>query len=51
VRGERDPIVGAGWASSLAEALRCEVVTVPGAAHCAHFTHPQAVVAAARGFV
>jgi pimeloyl-ACP methyl ester carboxylesterase len=51
LRGERDPIVSPAWASSLAAALGCEVVTITAAAHCAHFTHPHAVVSAASGLV
>ena len=48
VRGERDPIVPQPWAEEVARQLRCDVAVVPGAAHAAHFTHPEAVVAAAR---
>jgi 2-hydroxy-6-oxonona-2,4-dienedioate hydrolase len=48
VRGERDPIAPQPWAQHLAALLpqgRLEVVR--GAAHCAHFTHPEVVAAIA----
>jgi pimeloyl-ACP methyl ester carboxylesterase len=48
VRGERDPIVSAPWAERLAELAGTRLRTVPGAAHCAHFTAPWAVVAEVR---
>ncbi|HVM18132.1 MAG TPA: alpha/beta fold hydrolase [Gaiellaceae bacterium] len=44
VRGSRDPIAPAAWAehvAALAPAGRAAVV--PGAAHAAHFTHPEAL--------
>jgi pimeloyl-ACP methyl ester carboxylesterase len=49
VRGERDPIVSRAWAAQVAallhDATQCEI---RGAAHCAHFTHPEEVVASER---
>jgi len=49
VRGERDPIVSRAWAEQVAALLRdatqCEI---RGAAHCAHWTHPEQVAASER---
>ena len=51
VRGERDPIVSQPWANELARRLHGEIAVIPGAAHAAHFTHPEDVVAAAARFL
>jgi 2-hydroxy-6-oxonona-2,4-dienedioate hydrolase len=49
IRGERDPIVPQGWAEEVARLLpRSRLDVIPGAAHCAHFTHAEQVVAAGR---
>jgi pimeloyl-ACP methyl ester carboxylesterase len=49
VRGARDPIVSSAWvervAALLPDATVCEI---RGAAHCAHFTHPEEVAASER---
>lgn len=44
VRGARDPIVPRRWAEEVARLVpRGELVELPGAAHAAHFTHPEAL--------
>ena len=49
VRGERDPIVSQSWADRVTALLPDGVLCViPGAAHCAHFTHPEEVAASER---
>ena len=46
VRGERDPIVPQAWAEEVARLLPdARLDVIPGAAHCAHYTHPEEVVA------
>jgi pimeloyl-ACP methyl ester carboxylesterase len=44
VRGERDPICGRAWAELAAAVCGGPLVTVPGAAHAVHWSHPAAVV-------
>jgi pimeloyl-ACP methyl ester carboxylesterase len=52
VRGERDPIVPKEWAEEAAGLVPDgRLVVVPGAAHCAHFTHPEAVARAIADFL
>jgi hypothetical protein len=52
VRGERDPIVPKEWAEEAAGLVPGgRLVVVPGAAHCAHFTHPEAVARAIADFL
>jgi pimeloyl-ACP methyl ester carboxylesterase len=49
VRGQHDAIVSQGWAERVARLVpdgRLEVIR--GAAHCAHYTHPERVAASAR---
>jgi len=49
IRGERDPIVPQRWAEEVVGLLpdaRLEVIR--GAAHCAHYTHPEYVAASGR---
>ena len=49
VRGARDPIVPQRWAEEVARLLPdATVVVVPDAAHCAPYTHPDAVAASER---
>jgi pimeloyl-ACP methyl ester carboxylesterase len=49
VRGERDPIVPKVWAEQVASLLPDATSReIPGAAHCAHFTHPREVAATER---
>jgi 2-hydroxy-6-oxonona-2,4-dienedioate hydrolase len=46
VRGARDPLVPHPWAERLTAAFRAgELHVIAGAAHAAHFTHPEAVAA------
>ena len=52
VRGERDPIVPQAWAEQATRLLPDGALAiVPGAAHCAHFTHPEAVARAIGDFL
>lgn len=44
VRGEHDTVCGAPWARLAAGVVRGRLVEVPGAAHAAHWSHPEAVV-------
>lgn len=47
MRGERDPIAPQPWIEEIARRLpRARVQVVEGAAHCAHYTHPEAVASA-----
>jgi len=49
VRGARDPIVPQAWAEEVTQLLPdATLVLVPGAAHCVHYTHPEAVAASER---
>ncbi len=52
VRGSRDPIAPQLWVEEMARLLpRGEVLVIPGAAHVANYTTPDALAAAVRGFV
>lgn len=52
IRGERDPLVSAGWAETVAGRLpHGRLVTVPGAAHTMNFFNPDAFTAAALPFL
>lgn len=44
VRGEHDPVCGGPWAELVAGVASAPLVTVPGAAHAVHWSHPEAVV-------
>jgi pimeloyl-ACP methyl ester carboxylesterase len=49
VRGARDPIVPQAWAEEVTRLLPdATLVVIPGAAHCAHYSHPEAVAASER---
>ncbi len=44
MRGERDPTMPERWARRVTELLRHgRMRTIPGAAHCAHYSHPEVV--------
>jgi pimeloyl-ACP methyl ester carboxylesterase len=50
IRGAHDPICPAGWAREAAALLpEGRLVTVAGAGHAVHFSHPREVAAALRG--
>ena len=47
IRGEHDPTMPDRWARRVTELLpHGRMLTIPGAAHCAHYTHPEPVAAA-----
>lgn len=51
VRGEHDPISPERWVEEVAAAGEGTWTTVAGAAHAAHFTHPEEVLALARTYL
>lgn len=52
VRGERDPLVPPGWAEEVAHLLpRGHLVVLPGAAHAANFSAPDALLRAILPFL
>jgi pimeloyl-ACP methyl ester carboxylesterase len=46
IRGSRDPLAPAGWCEHVARLLSAVLVTIPSAAHAAHWSHPAETVAA-----
>jgi pimeloyl-ACP methyl ester carboxylesterase len=46
IRGERDPLAPERWCEHVARVLGSELVTIPGAAHATHWSHPAETVAA-----
>jgi pimeloyl-ACP methyl ester carboxylesterase len=52
VRGSEDPIAPAEWVQELASRFPCgEVLELPGAAHTANYSHPEALAAATVRFL
>lgn len=45
VRGAHDPLCPAAWGQEVAALLRTRLVTVAGAGHAAHYSHPREVAA------
>jgi len=45
VRGAHDPLCPAAWAQQAALLLRSRLVTIAGAGHAVHFSHPRQVAA------
>ncbi len=50
ITGERDEVVPPAWGRALAEALRAEYVTIPGAGHCPQITRPVEINGLVAGF-
>jgi 2-hydroxy-6-oxonona-2,4-dienedioate hydrolase len=51
LRGSRDPIAPADWCQKAARILRAgQSITLEGAAHCVHYTHPEACARAILAF-
>lgn len=48
IRGAHDPVCPAAWGQEAARLLRTQMVTIAGAAHAAHFSHPRQVAAEIR---
>ena len=50
VRGERDPLCPPGWGEEVARLAGGRLVTVPGAGHAVHHSHPEQLAALVRRF-
>jgi pimeloyl-ACP methyl ester carboxylesterase len=50
VHGDRDAVVPPAWGRSVADLLGARHVTVPGAGHCPHLSHPDVVNSLLAGF-